>query len=85
MERFAGTVWIGSRPASTAPFSTATRRSPSSGRCRSMGSARPRRPSSHSISPATPVTGLVMDAMANSASFGIGVDLSGPREPTASW
>ena len=30
-------------------------------------------------SPATPVIGLVMDAMANKASRGIGVERSGPR------
>jgi hypothetical protein len=50
-----------------------------------MGSPNPSRPSSHSNSPATPVTGLVIDAMANSASSGIGALRSGPRWPTASW
>ena len=85
IDRSAGTVSIGPCPARTRSFSTATRRLPSCGRNRSTGSASPRRPSSHSNSPATPVTGLVIDAMANSASSGIGALRSGPRWPTASW
>ena len=63
IDRWAGTVSIGPCPASTRSLSTATRRLPSCGRNRSTGSASPRRPSSHSSSPATPVTGLVIDAM----------------------
>ena len=66
IDRSAGTVSIGPCPARTRSFSTATRRLPSCGRNRSIGSASPRRPSSHSNSPATPVMGLVMEAMANS-------------------
>jgi hypothetical protein len=75
--RVAGTVFSGLP-------STATRRSPSCGKKRVIGSPMERRPSSSSVSSVTPVSGLVMLAMGKMASTGIGRVRAPSRLPKAS-